>query len=559
MSEERNQQPTAEVQQPEQPPVENPAESAPAEPSVPVEEAEYQQTEPPKKKGKKKFVIATVAALCVVIAGAFFLLNGKQGGSAAAEFYATSAFLSEDGEAYFVLENGNVVHLEGEFSKVSLTADRQHIAALTKDGDMIVTDPKQSQKKTVASNVEDLNTVKNDGILYTDENDNLYRVLFSDLEPQKIGEDIAAAVAEDNVTMLYATNDGGIYRLLNTENEPTKIGYFAGSISLEAVSNDGNMGVWLEKSGDTWSTILLENEDKETLTKRDSHGDSCFVTFSEDQGLMVVGSLYDSDVWIKRPGQETVRAKMGAELGSSTVYTTVGTLGRSGAKSGETLFVAAEADSGENIYQISKDGEREKILSSVSDFSIAQGAIAYCDDENGLYVAKLEKGTVTGEKKIASDVQDFHLTTNGKYLYYIRNAENGEGSLYCFKLGEKEPVKISSNASLFQLGTIFTMMDGEYASDGASVWYYKDMEKISDAYTRCGTLMYWHYGDKESQKISSDVISGSVTSGLEGGAINPGDYRYMKYVSIDKNEQIHVNVMHSDGNQSVKAVSDVIN
>ena len=54
MSEERNQQPTAEVQQPEQPPVENPAESAPAEPSVPVEEAEYQQTEPPKKKGKKK-------------------------------------------------------------------------------------------------------------------------------------------------------------------------------------------------------------------------------------------------------------------------------------------------------------------------------------------------------------------------------------------------------------------------------------------------------------------------------------------------------------------------
>ena len=232
MSEERN-------QQPEQPPVENSAESAPAEPSVPVEEAEYQHTETPKKKGKKKFVIAAIAALCVVIAGAFFLLNGKQGGSAAAEFYATSAFLSEDGEAYFVLENGNVVHLEGEFSKVSLTADRRHIAALTKDGDMIVTDPKQSQKKTVASNVEDLNTVKNDGILYTDENDNLYRVLFSDLEPQKIGEDIAAAVAEDNVTMLYATNDGGIYRLLNTENEPTKIGYFAGSISLEAVSNDG--------------------------------------------------------------------------------------------------------------------------------------------------------------------------------------------------------------------------------------------------------------------------------------------------------------------------------
>ena len=174
-------------------------------------------------------------------------------------------------------------------------------------------------------------------------------------------------------------------------------------------------------------------------------------------------------------------------------------------------------------------------------------------------MAKLEKGTVTGEKKIASDVQDFHLTTNGKYLYYIRNAENGEGSLYCFKLGEKEPVKISSNASLFQLGTILTMMDGAYASDGASVWYYKNMEKISDTYTRCGTLMYWHYGDKESQKISSDVISGSVTSGLEGGAINPGDYRYMKYVSIDKNEQIHVNVMHSDGNQSVKAVSDVLN
>lgn len=525
---------------------EGPAEAtieAPAE--TPAEEA-------PEKKRKAPAALFAVIGTCVLLLVCVLLFVKKPTAGSGSSALEKASYLigkvTPSGEGYVALLNGRTVEISDDVSYITATPDRKHILVITKNGELYITDPAQKEHTSVASNCKSVITVRNDGFFYTDKNDNNYRVLFSDLEPQKLGNDVVVAVADDNTTLLYATDSGDIYRLLNTEDVPTKVGYFPKSTRMIAISNDGQTGVWELVDGNDRSIVLLDGDDKSTLGSYSSEYSGGIVRFSSDQSLAVIGSVYGESLWIKTAGNEPVQAKLGAQLSTATIYTDSGLLRDAPGNKVSHLYVDTEADSGDNVYCISMDGDREKILSKTSEHAVSNNHIVYIDSDHNLYVAALEKGAAVKEEKLASDVSTLGLVPGKNYVYYFRSFESGEGTLYCYRFGQKEPVKVSSGVTQYT----------SYSPDGASVLFYKDVETISDTYDRTGMLMLWNYGDSEPKKVSSDVLTYSLDSGYDSILINPKSFLYSKYSSTDKDGKVLVNWMYWNGKDSVKVASDVI-
>lgn len=213
------------------------------------------------------------------------------------------------------------------------------------------------------------------------------------------------------------------------------------------------------------------------------------------------------------------------------------------------MYISTEADTGSNVYNISMEGDREKILSKVTGYYIFNDNIIYTDTEDTLYFAKLKDDSVSDEIKIANDVDMFELTNNGKYVYYVKDLEDSVCSLYCYKVGETDSLKIASDVACYST---------TYSLDGASVFFLKDKEDIPNTYAEHGTLMLWRYGDESASKISSDVVNSSVTSNLDSGEVNTKNFLFMKYNTVDSDGRIFVNWMYHNGTEATKFATDVI-
>lgn len=510
-------------------------------------------------KPKKMIIIGVIVVLLVVlVAGAIFLFgNSTSAGSAKVETTTVSAKLTDDGTAYLPMFDGTCVVINDEVEAATISKDREHIVVLLKDGTLYVTDKNQSAKTEIVDNCESISNVRNDGFFYSDDNDDVYRILFSDFSSQKLGNDAAFVVAENNTSVIYATDEGGVYTMSNTEKEGNKISTYTNSIELEAISDNGEISVWVTEKNDIQTIMLNDGDDKVTLGEVDYDYNYTYVTFTEDQGLVVIRNSYSDCMWIKVPGQETIEAKLGSEPADITIFTNEGYLSDMQSGSVDSLYISTEADSGSNVYNISLSGDRERILSKVSNYYIANGNIVYTDMENTLFSAKLDGNSIVNEMKVASDVDMFELTDNGQYVYYMKDCEDETGSLYCYKIGESDPVKVATDVACYN-SNWSDWMYTTYSTNGTTVFFFKDMEEIPDTYTEQGTLMVWNYGEDGANKISSDVVNYSVTSSLETGEVNAKNFMFMKYSSVDADENIYVNWMYHNGTEATKLATDVI-
>ena len=539
------QEPASDTQTAPEATAENPVEA----PAAPADEAPVEAA--PEKKRKTPVALVAAIGICILLVICALLFVKKPASGGASTMTKASYLVGKvtpSGEGYVSLLNGRTVEVSDDVSYIAATPDKKHILVIAKNGELYITDPAQKEHTSVAGNCESVYAVRNDGFFYTDKNDNDYRVLFSAPEPQKLGNNVVVVVADDNTTLLYATDSGDIYRLLNTEDVPSKVGYFPKSTRMVGVSNDGQTGVWELVDGNERSIVLLDGEDKSTLGSYSSEYTGGILRFSSDQSLAVIGSVYGESLWIKAVGKEPVQAKLGAQLSTATIYTDSGMLKNVAGNQVSRLYVDTDADSGDNVYCISMDGDREKVVSKISSYAVSNNRIVYLDSDQNLYVASLEKGAAVKDEKLASDVSTFTLIPQSDYVYYLRNVESGEGTLYCYRVGQKEPVKISSGVSNYT----------SYASNGTAVLFYKDVETISDTYDHTGTLMLWNYGDNDPKKISSDVLTYSLDSGYNSTLSNPKSFVYSKYSSTDQDGKVVVNWMYWNGKDSVKVVSDVI-
>lgn len=513
---------------------------------------------------KKHLPFIVIGGIAVVLAAAALVFFGGKSLShnGADDQEATYAYakVDDDGTAYIPLTGGKYITIKDDVDSAFLTGDRQHIIVLLKDGTLYITDKKQSSKKQIADNCKMIYTIKNDGFFYADKNEIVSRVLFSDASTLALGKDVAFITAANNTSVIYATDDGNIYTVKSTETENNKVGTYNSSVDLEAISDDGEISVWVVKNRNSTQIIMLnDGEDKQTLGQVDGKYNHTYATFTDDQGMLIIGNLDSDCLWLKYPGKELTKINLGAELADGTVYTDKGRLSDVRSKDVGFLYVSTESDTvGSNIYSISTEGDREKLLSKIEGYYIANGNIIYTDTDNTLYYAALDNDTVSDAVKIASDVDMYEVSDNGKYVYYMRDCEDYAGTLYGYKIGEDDPLKVASDVACYTGKWGSGFMYNTYSVDGSSVLFLKDMSEIPDTYSEQGSLMLWNYGDENTTKVASDVIEYSVTSNFESGEVNIKDFVFDKYSFVDSDEQIHVNWMHYDGKEAVKFASDVI-
>lgn len=511
----------------------------------------------PSDAKRKPWWIAAAAVVAVVVIAAVMLFRGRGASSKTAEPLAISANITEEGIAYILLPDGKAIEIDDDVEYAVITKDRKHIIVQQKGGRLYVTDTDQKQKTSITGRCASVSYIRDDGFFYTDNNEAVYRVLFDGTEALKVGENINLVAAAHVASAVYADDDGNIYTLANTDTEARKVDTSSDDVKVKAVSDDAEIAVWT--TGDSLRTVMLSDGGESTaLGRLDSKYDFTHATFTKDQGLAVIDNSDSDRLWIKYPGQEAVEAKLGAELAVSTVYTDKGPLYdmQSGDVTG--LLVETEAEEGDNIYAVTLDGDRERLLSGVTDFSAAGGYLFYTDADKDLHCGKLDGDTVADETKIASDVDVFEVTSNGRYVYYMKDCEQGRGVLYCYKVGAEEPIKIDTDAACMDTEWDFLLsMYTTYSVDGASVFYYKDMEDVADT-RHIGTLMLWTYGGEDAEKIAGEVLTYSVSSSLDTGEVQTDGFKFMKYDSVDDEENVHANLMYFDGKKTTKIAEDVI-
>ena len=373
-----------------------------------------------------------------------------------------------------------------------------------------------------------------------------------------MGKDVAYITAPQTISMLYADDKDNIYSLKSDSNSPQKIGTYSDTVNLKTITDDGNIAVWTVSEGKNRTIVLSENGDNSVLDEFESNYDGVYVRYTKDQKLLVVVNIFGEEIWLKEPNKEHVRVKLGNEISSIVVYAPNGELQNQTISSVKSIYVIVDGDTDYNIYNISLDGEKERILSKVKKFAIGNGYVFYTNSDQDLYSAKIKETKIEDETKIASDVGTFDLAGNGKYLYYFRDCEDDYGSLYALKLGEKDPKKVSSDVyyDYTSLYGVYTYSYNRYSTDGATVYYWKDAESILDTYTDYGTLMKWNYSTEKAEKVASDVIVSSVSSYLTNYGINPKKIVFSKYNSKDKDGTIIVDVMSYNGSEVSKIISE---
>lgn len=538
-------------------------EGAPEETAIPEAEETVIQEEisQPSKKKKKllPLFLGIIAAIIVVIIAIVVLSSGKSsaGPSAGIEPVTVEALMNDDGTAYIPLYDGTCITINDEVEAATLTKDRMHIVVMLQDGTLYVTDSQQSSKTVIADNAFSVIAVKNDGFLYKDKDEIAHRVYFTDFSNLEIGKDIAVKVAENTLSVVYATDEGHIYTLPATATEATKVGSFENTAKLEGISDDGQISVWADKNDSSHTIYLNEGDNRENLGTVNSKYDGTYVTFTDDQKLTVITNYYSDKMWIKAAGGETIEVKLAAETSKATVYTGNGQLCDDIADNVKSLYITTEGDSGDNLYNITLTGDRERVLSKIGNYAIVNGILFYTDSENDLFYGKISGAEIQEPTKISSDVDIFNVTENGNYVYYAKNYEDETATLYCYKLGTDEPVRVASEVACYKAWN-YGWTYNVYSTDGATVFYFKDLEDIEDTYSDHGTLMAWTYGNESSQKIAGEVLTYSIESGISQGNVKANSLMFLKYTSTDADENIYANWMYYNGSETIKIAADVI-
>lgn len=527
---------------------------------------------------KKKLSILLLLALCLSLAAC----GGKTGGvkTDAPTPETFSALLTKDGTAFIPLADGTSVKINDDVRDAEITADRQRIVVLLTDGTLYVTDPKLEKKQTICDDcVGLLSYVKDDGFFYENKSGSMCRFRFADSSSLSFKKPDAYKIARNNLSILYAA-DNELWRLGAAESEPEKIaalsdGRFERDVYLTAISDDAETCVWVTEEPDGTQKInLRDGEDVSTIgSVKYAKDRETRATFSKDQTLLFISNNESDCAWIKKSGEPVVQVKLGALPDDQRVCANGGELSEQNAGSVRSLYFSVEADNGSNIYNISLNGDRDRVYTGVEDYIVSNDRIIFTNTDYTLFSAKLDGSAATEEQRIATRVADFEVTQNGKYIYFIKNGSESDrgpdtASLYCYKIGETEPVKVADNVACFYseysgygISFLLGIMYNCYSTDGASVYFFKDGEDtVPDAaFSYHGTLMSWTYGDEAPTKLSSDVrfdLFDTISSGLSGG-IDPKGFWFQKYTSVDSSENIYTDLMFYNGKEATKLASDI--
>ena len=478
------------------------------------------------------------------------------GSSAPAEkdpMYFHSVFygvFDEDGSAYAPTMDGGVAKAAGEVKSAILTPDRKTLVYLD-GGTVYCKDVATGDKTEVASDVDRIFFVRNAGFFYEGNDDNLYRRRFGDTDPLKVGEWTHAIISDRKLNLGYCANNS-VYFLGEESDEIVKVGTYNDDLEFFHICDNGTTLLWGDQDGKTETVTLYENGEKFRICDYDlttvwyTTYSSTRVEFDVSEQYMTIMNTGSDVMYLKKLGEDAMKIKLGDKPRWRYALTSRGMFDENVFDPEGGLYVLIGSDKS-NVYWISPQGDREKMVSDVKFLSITSGHIFYRDSDDTLFYGKLDKDKFE-PVKIASDVEyGFTPPTDTEYIYYLRDLDDDNcGTLYTFKIGGESPVKVADDV----------FYSPSFSPDGQTIFYFTDLEKIPDTSTEIGTLYMFSYGDAGPTKIASDVIKGSLDSGISPNDIFKNSFVYNKY-SFKKDGTVFFNLMYYNGTASVSLAADV--
>ena len=502
---------------------------------------------------KKLLPLLIAAAAVVVVAGIVLLVvlgRGTSSGGSKADGprrAAVAAFADEDGVAWIPGIDGSCVKIKDEVASAYRTPDGKRVAAVTDEGELFIASKDLSKKEVLDDDADSCGYVSDKGFYYRSHSNRLYRYAFKDGSMVKVTNDAdeidGLVFSADGFGLLYV-RDGKLYALPAGAAEPEKISNVDGSVTPLYFSDDGKTAIWGEKTdGKTYTVMLWDKGEKRKLGKAD--GQYIWCANSRDEKLFVFCGIGDTGsllLW-ERGKEEAVRVKLEMGWGSAKVYTADGSLENASAAGVKELYVSCIADEGCSVYRVTLEGEKERILSRVYDWVVYDSRILWTKTDGTLLWGKLKGGEVAEETELDEEVSGLWAPHGGgKYLYYVKGEEEENprsGDLYCYKIGEKAPVKVDSDVYNYYIA---------FSASGDSAVYFKDPDM--DGYT--GSLMTWSWGGQRA-KAAADAFFGGFGSGLaEKYLLDPGAFWFLA-----DTEDGHANLYFWNGKEKTKLASDI--
>lgn len=525
----------------------------------------------PKKKANVKLIIIiavvvviAIAAIAVVVLFAMGVIDFSS--TATANTYIIGA-VTENGTAYIPLMNGESLKIKEETIGALMTPDREHVVVYLGDGRLYATDGDLENEDTISENSSGLNCVYDEGILYyetsADDEGNihrtLYRYTFEDEKSLKLSDDVRSIVTADNsLAALYTTGSGEIYTIRYDWDDPEKIGSFDSSALLVTISDDASIAVWQEWDDDGYRIMLNDDgDDKKIASYDDYEYRNVYATFSADQNMLVIVDTSSGDIFIKEPGEDDIgRVSLRGYISSYSIYTNAGELSQCNAQQINSLYLLAYSNSSENLYYIDvsdkTEAEKEKVLSGVDSFYIADRYIVYLNDSNSLYYATLNGDEINDENRISSDVYSLEINDSSKYVYYFKNHTSFSivADLYVYDLSKGEPSNIDSDVYISNVSFDTT---GEY------IYYLTEIETVDSNLNIIGELNVYSASKGEKDRISTDVYScyPLVDSGLESGRVKSNSLIYKKYISENSDSKVLFDWYYYNGSEADRFASEL--
>lgn len=512
------------------------------EPAVPSEE----KKEP--KKIKLPVIICAVAVVCILLA--VFLVNkagigisiGKSGKSVNTPLWAC---IDSQDTAYIQFANGNHIKID-DVKEAAVTPDRKWVVVLDTTDELYITDPGVENKTRIAEKVKRFNIHDNVISYSTEEEWYIYRYAANETIRLSKEEISASYVSAKGGNFLYGGDDS-VYILTKTMKEPEKIGKYDTGWKPLYISDDGSIAYWAVIQEDDYSGdentyeiySYMGGERNKVCTFDASFYPNLMFNESGSYGILALHDKESLFIIDKKGTAMKVGFGNPLNLYRGNIYTDKISFydDRSSSFPGMYFAVRANDDKTSNLYYVDKNGEREKVISGISDdWCIHDGYLYYVIDDELRY-ARLDRAVLKNDERITSDI-DKWLIGNDGYIYFIKDYDEDKngyefGTVYVTKSG-KEAVKISSDVWL---------KDFYSSDDGKTLYFYKDPNKNHDS----ATLYKYSYGKSAPERISDSVLLSGLSDGT-GGSL---DSTFTYYRQIDEQDY---QWMYYDGKNSIKMV-----
>ena len=556
-----------------------------------------------KKRKKWPVVVTCVAVAAALVVGTLYFTEIRKNNAADSGVkVADKALMYEycGRKADLPLMNGEIVTItaeDGEYIDFAgISPNRKKIAIQKDNGEIYITDPKQSEKKIIADNAKGVHILTDYGIVYEEEEDDIWHITcnysFETGETVKyyVGSlDRSFQLSESGKYIAF--HDGrtkNLYLLNEVTGESKEVAKVKKRIDSMYVGEDGQYMAWVGIGSDEEERnevyVYKQNEVIKVCTYTKEHfirnhepyyvdvrvgKDNCFTVISSVYSdLMYVLDEKNKITTIDLAGHTPFRVydENGCFEGLSNMdsfegmYVTTLSVGDF-----STMIGPVYTGGNASLYYVDKEG-KEELVSDMPQKNVyfQDGKVYYLEgkeeqsEDGNLMCAQLNKHKVEKTEKVVEGIYAFSgigLDGDKIICWKNHNEEEGAADLYILD-GDGKLKMIDTNVDI-----------GVYVNkDSTSVCYFKLSEDREAGYGDC---YIYKYGDSEGKLVDKDVLVDSLESGLKvagllqrgavyRGIIDENSFMYEKYkATTDEDSQSdYSDWYYYNGKESKLVVSD---